>query len=86
MILLRFIEYLRARSGILLKIGWGILALLVVLDALPFVVDKSDAHTTAERLPGFWAVYGLAGCILLAFLAKGLGRIGIQQPEDFYDD
>lgn len=86
MILIRIIEYLRARTGHLIKVCWGMLALLVVIDALPFVVDKSDAHTAAERLPGFWAVYGLIGCILISIVAKGLGRIVIQQPEDFYDD
>ena len=86
MTLLRIIESLRALSGILLKAGIGILVLLVVLDALPFVVDKADAHTAAERIPGFWAVYGLAGCFLLVWLAKILGALGIQKREDFYDE
>lgn len=86
MILLRLIERLRARSGTLLKAGWGLLALFVVLDALPFLVDKSEAHTAAERLPGFWALYGLAASGLLVFFAKTAGRLGIQQPEDKYDE
>lgn len=86
MTLLRIIEFLRARSGPLVKTGIGILVLLVVLDALPFVVDKADAHTAAERLPGFWAVYGLAGCFLLVWFAKTLGALGIQKGEDYYDE
>ena len=86
MILLRIIEYLRARSGILLKAGWGLLVLFVLLDALPFLVDKSEAHTSAERLPGFWAVYGLAASFLLVIFAKTAGRLGIQQPEDKFDE
>ncbi len=86
MTLLRIIESLRARSAVLLKAGAGLLVLLVVLDALPFVVDKTEAHTAAERLPGFWAVYGLAGCFLLVWFAKTIGSLGIQRKEDFYDE
>ncbi|MCC5808096.1 MAG: hypothetical protein JJU00_17340 [Opitutales bacterium] len=86
MTLLRIIESLRARSATLLKAGIGVLVLLVVLDALPFVVDKADAHTAAERLPGFWAVYGLAGCFLLVYFAKTLGAAGIQKGEDSSDE
>ncbi|MFP4203268.1 MAG: hypothetical protein ACLFS4_02930 [Opitutales bacterium] len=86
MTLLQLIERLRAHAGALLKAGWALLALLVLLDALPFVVDKSEAHTAAERLPGFWAVYGLAGCALLVFVAKALARLGIQQPKENHDE
>ncbi len=86
MILLRIIEGLRAHSGTLLKAGWGMLALFVVLDALPFLVDKSEAHTAVERLPGFWAFYGLAASFLLLIFAKTAGRLGIQQGKDKCDE
>ncbi len=86
MILIRFIEYLRERSRILAKVGVGLLLALVVLDALPFVVDKSAAHTQVERLPGFWAVFGLVGCLLLIVGAKGLGKVGLQRKEDSSND
>ncbi len=82
MILIRFIEYLRARSSILAKLGVALLVALVLLDALPFVVDKSAAHTQAERLPGFWAVFGLLGCLLLIVGAKGLGKAGLQRVDE----
>ncbi len=86
MILLRFIEFLRHHSAHLFKLGIALLVLLVVLDALPFVVDKSSAHTPVERIPGFWGVFGLAGCCLLVFLAKGLGALGLQQKEEPKDE
>ena len=80
--LTRILTSLRARSGTLFKVGVGLLVLLVVLDALPFVVDKSKAHTAAERLPGFWAIFGFVGTLCLVFLAKTLGALGLQQPEE----
>lgn len=86
MSLLRIIEYLRSQQRMLTRIAVAALILLVLADALPFIVDKSAAHTAAERLPGFWALYGLAGAFLLVFVAKGLARMGIQQPEDASDD
>jgi hypothetical protein len=49
--LLRFIEFLRARLKAVIWIGYGVLALIVVVDALPFLVDKEHAHTKLEHLP-----------------------------------
>ncbi|MCC5835377.1 MAG: hypothetical protein JJU20_11640 [Opitutales bacterium] len=86
MTLIRIIEYLRARSQTLAKLGIVLLVCLVVLDALPFVVDKSEAHTQAERLPGFWAAYGLVGCLLLTGFAKLLGKAGLQRKEESHND
>lgn len=86
MMLLRFIEFLRHRSALLLRIGAGFLILLVVADAMPWLVDKSKAHTRAELIPGFWAIYGLAGCVLLIVVAKTLAKLGLQRKERDGDD
>jgi hypothetical protein len=34
------------------------------------VVDKEHAHTTAERWPGFWAVFGFVGCVVIILVSK----------------
>lgn len=81
MILLRFIEFLRLHPKMLLRLGAGLLVLLVVVDALPWVVDKSKAHTRAELIPGFWAAFGLVGCLLLIVVSKTLGKLGLQRKE-----
>ena len=49
-------------------------------------VDTSHAHTWAEKhIPGFWSIFGfLASCVLI-FVARLLGRSGIQTREDYYD-
>ena len=37
-------------------------------------------------LPGFWALFGLMGCIGLILLSKAFGHAGIMQREDYYDE
>lgn len=82
--MLRFIEYLRARLRTVVKICLGLLACLVLADAL--LVDKEHAHTWIEGLPGFWTLFGLIGCMLLIILSKWFGHAGIMTREDYYDE
>ena len=86
MILIRLIEFLRRRLKTVVWVCYGVLALLVVMDALPFVVDKEHAHTGAEHLPGFWSVFGFVSCTLIIILSKWYGHAGIMKREDYYDD
>ncbi len=48
-------------------------------------VDTSHAHTWAEKIPGFWALFGLFACLAFIFFAKWFGNSGIQTREDYYD-
>ena len=84
--LVRIIELVRSPRRT--TIGRFLVALLVlgVLDAIPLVVDKEPAHTWVERVPGFWTVFGLLGCLLLILLSKRLGHLGVMTREDYYDD
>jgi hypothetical protein len=67
-------------------VGVAVLVLLVAIDAMPFLVDKEHAHTGAERIPGFWAVFGFVACTLIIFVSKGYGHAGIMEREDYYDE
>ncbi|MBN2507478.1 MAG: hypothetical protein JXQ71_12365 [Verrucomicrobia bacterium] len=85
--LLKILQGLRRHSKRVAVAAAGALGLLVAADAVPGLVDKSEAHTWLEaNVPGFWALFGLVGCILLIVLSKGLGRLGIMTREDYYDD
>ena len=84
--LARLIDFLRDHLQIVVRTGLAVLVVLVVLDAIPAVVDKAHAHTAMEHIPAFWTVFGLLGCLLLVVLAKTLGRLGISTREDYYDD
>jgi hypothetical protein len=86
MILLAVIEFLRRHLKTVVRLSLIILALLIVADALPFLVHKEEAHTRWEQFPGFWAVFGFVGCTLIIFLSKAFGRLGIMQREDYYDE
>ena len=38
-----------------------------------------------DRVPAFAAVFGLAGAAALVALARLLGRLGLERPEDYYE-
>jgi len=86
MILVRLIEWLRARHRAVVRGCYGLLALLVVADAVPWLVDKTHAHTGAERLPGFWSLFGFVACVLIIVVSKAYGHAGIMRGEDYYDE
>jgi len=64
----------------LLRVFFVISALLFLAD---FVVDRK-VHQSAEKLPGFYAVYGFIGCVVLVLAAKELRRV-VMRPESYYD-
>ncbi len=81
-----WIEALRAHPRRLRRVGLAVLILLPLLDALPFVVDKTHVHTGMEPLPGFWSAFGLAGCFVLVLGSKLLGKAGLQRKEEAGDE
>ena len=84
--LVRLIDFFRDRLKRVIRIGIGFLIGLVVLDALPLFVDKHHAHTRAEHLPGFWALFGFGACVLIIIGSKAFGHAGIMKREDYYDE
>jgi hypothetical protein len=84
--LLRILQFLRDHLKTVVRLGLAALALLVLLDAVPALVDKEHAHTGAERIPGFWAVFGFVGCAILIIVSKWFGHLGIMRREDYYDE
>jgi drug/metabolite transporter (DMT)-like permease len=84
--LLRLIEFLRRNLKTVIRACLAVLVLLVIVDALPFLVDKHHAHTKAEHLPGFWAAFGFVACVLIVIVSKAYGKAGIMTREDYYDE
>jgi hypothetical protein len=84
--LVKIIQFLRDRLKTVVWISCAVLALVVVLDAIPAVVDKEHAHTAPEHWPVFWAVFGFVGCVLIIILSKWYGHLGIMTREDYYED
>jgi hypothetical protein len=84
--LARLIEYLRDHLKMVVNTCIAALVLLVLLDAVPAVVDKEHAHTAAEHVPAFWALFGFAGCVLLVVVSKLYGHFAVSTREDYYDE
>ena len=84
--LVQFIEFLRQRLKTVVVVCGVLLALLVIVDAIPFLVDKEHAHTSLEKIPGFWALFGFAGCVIIILASKAFGHAGILKREDYYDE
>jgi Zn-dependent protease with chaperone function len=83
--LLRLINFLRDRLRMVVRVGIAALVVLILLDAVPAIVDKEHAHTAAEHIPAFWAAFGLLGCLLLVIVSKTFGHLGVSTREDYYD-
>jgi drug/metabolite transporter (DMT)-like permease len=82
--LVQLVEFLRNRLKAVVRICFGLLGLLILLDAL--LVDKEHAHTALERLPAFWSIFGFLGCVLIIIASKWFGHAGIMTREDYYDE
>ncbi len=58
--------------------------------AISFVAEFVLLHGHAEEhwwssIPAFYALWGFVGCVVIIFVSKGLGKLFIQQKEDYYD-
>lgn len=81
--LVNLIEFLRNRLKTVVQVCCGVLALLIIIDAL--FVNKEHAHTRAEHFPAFWSVFGFIGCVAIIILSKWYGHAGIMTREDYYE-
>lgn len=78
----RFLEYLRQRRKPLKRLFFALLALIVAGD---FFVERHDVHFFGDRIYGFWSLFGLAVCIAMTFVCKGLSHSWLGKNEDYYD-
>lgn len=78
------IAFLRQRLPLVIRWCYVLLAAVVAWDIA--FVDKEEAHTAVERLPGFWAIFGFVACVLIIVISKWFGHLGIMAREDYYDD
>jgi hypothetical protein len=84
--LVKLIDFLRDRLKLVVRICYALLLLLVIIDAIPLLVDKHHAHTEVEHVPGFWSIFGFIACVLIVVVSKWYGHAGIMKREDYYDE
>jgi len=73
----------QAYKTLRVKILYGILGLLVVLD---WFAPRHHHHFFWDSIPGFSAVIGFIACVILIFFSKWIGHAFLMKREDYYDD
>ena len=64
----------------LIRVFFVLSALLFLAD---FFVDRK-IHQPAEKIPGFYAIYGFIGCVVLVLVAKQMRKV-VMRDEDYYE-
>jgi Na+/alanine symporter len=75
------IEFLRKNLKGLRNVLIAYLLLLVIFDIL---VPRDHAHYLIDKIRGFWTIFGIVGCFLLAKIAKGIAHSFLSKDEDYY--
>jgi hypothetical protein len=60
-------------------------ACLGLLVALNLFIGPHEPHFGLEKIPGFWALFGLLGALILAKGAKGAAHTFLGKDEDYYE-
>lgn len=64
---------------------------IIVVSALACLTDlliPAEAHENEfwwSHIPGFFAILGFIGCLLIIIIAKLVGHYWLQRKEDYYD-
>jgi len=69
------------------RLLWGLLAIAAIVSLWGgFAAPHDPAHDAWwNRIPGFFAIFGFVGCIVIIFFAKLLGKLFLRKEDDYYD-
>ena len=81
MSLLKIIEIFRRKT--MKRIAYAVLILILVID---FFIPRHEFHFFGDGIPGFWSLFGFVACILIILISKWIGRLGIMQDENYYNE
>lgn len=81
-LVVKFIEWCREHFKLVKILSYSFLALLVITD---FFVKRPHIHFFEDKVPGFWALFGFVGCVILIVVSKWLGHAWLMKDEDYYD-
>ena len=69
-------------SSMLRIVFFAVLALMLVLNLF---IHPHHPHFGLEKVPGFWALFGLVVALLLGKGAKGAAHTFLGKDEDYYE-
>lgn len=58
---------------------------LVAIVLVDLLWRESHGSFAWYSVPGFFALFGLAGCVVIVLFAKRLGHEWLQKSEDYYE-
>ncbi len=58
---------------------------LILIVLIDFFLHHDHAAFWWSGMPGFNAIYGFMGCVLIIIVSKALGHHWLQREEDYYD-
>ena len=65
------------------RIAYAMLILIIVID---FFIPRHEIHFFGDGITGFWSLFGFVACILIILISKWIGRLGIMQDENYYNE
>lgn len=80
--IVNMIESIMKNSSSWKKICFIALGLLVVMDAV--LPRGEEAHYFVDKIPAFWTIFTLVGCLLLIKVSKGIAHLFLGKDEDYY--
>lgn len=66
------------------RIHWAILAVITVGSVIG-QFSTQDYHHWWDMIPGFYAIYGFVGCIVIVKVSKWFGKRVVFRDEEYYD-
>lgn len=58
---------------------------MLLLAAADWLLPGAEHGDEWLSIPGFFVLFGFAGCVLIIWISKKLGGLGLQQPETYYE-
>jgi drug/metabolite transporter (DMT)-like permease len=78
----RILEYLNKHSKVLKRLFFAFLLVTVAYD---FFAERHHAHFFGDSIIGFWAGFGILGCLGMIIVCKGLSHVWLEKEEEYYD-
>lgn len=79
----KIIGFLVNRSNMMKWLFFCVLAGAVGYD---FFAERHHPHFWGDHIIGFWAGFGLFGCLTMIVICKGISHAWLMKGEDYYDN
>jgi hypothetical protein len=64
---------------------WWMLWIVVLASVAAEMIVPHEGEHAWYAVPGFYGVFGFAGCVIIIYFSKLLGKMFILKREDYYD-